>query len=286
MQEEVHMQESHELAAEGLMLGYDGRRVVHDLSIRIPPGRITSIVGANACGKSTLLRALSRLLKPESGLVVLDGRDIAQIPTREVAKHVGILPQAPTAPESIVVSDLVGRGRYAYQRWYRQWALEDEEAVGHAMEATRVTDLSGRSIDELSGGQRQRVWIAMALAQGADIMLLDEPTTYLDIAHQVEVLELLAELNAREGRTIVLVLHDLNQACRYSDHLVAMREGRIHAQGRPIDIVDADLVREVFDLESQVVPDPVVGAPMIVPLAGRARLAGRFDRDASDDSQT
>lgn len=273
----------HELVADDLVLAYDGRRVVHELSIAVPPGRITSIVGANACGKSTLLRALSRLLKPESGTVLLDGDDIAHVPTREVARKVGILPQSPTAPEGIVVSDLVGRGRYAYQRWYRQWATDDEQAVRSALEATNTTSLVGRAVDELSGGQRQRVWIAMALAQGADIMLLDEPTTYLDIAHQIEVLELLAALNADDGRTIVLVLHDLNQACRYSDHLVAMKDGRIFAEGPPVDIVDAELVREVFAIDCEIVPDPVVGAPMIVPLAGRERLAARFRRPGSSE---
>lgn len=265
-----------ELIANDLTLAYETREVVHDLSLAIPREKITSIVGANACGKSTLLRALSRLLKPRRGSVLLDGHDIAQLPTREVARKIGILPQSPTAPEGILVADLVGRGRYAYQRWYRQWSAEDERAVNDALQATNTTSLAGRAIDELSGGQRQRVWIAMALAQGADIMLLDEPTTYLDIAHQIEVLELLARLNAAEGRTIVLVLHDLHQACRYSDHLVAMKDGRIYAQGRPTEVVDAHMVREVFDVECEVVPDPVIGAPMIVPLAGRDRLTERF----------
>jgi iron complex transport system ATP-binding protein len=265
-----------ELIAKDLTLAYDAREVVHDLDLEILKGKVTSIVGANACGKSTLLRALSRLLKPRRGSVLLDGHDIVHLPTREVARKIGILPQNPTAPEGIVVADLVGRGRYAYQRWYRQWAEEDEHAVSAALEATNTASLAGRTIDELSGGQRQRVWIAMALAQGADIMLLDEPTTFLDIAHQIEVLELLARLNASEGRTIVLVLHDLHQACRYSDHLVAMRAGRIHAEGVPWEIVDATLVREVFDVECEVVRDPVMGAPLIVPLAGRERLAERF----------
>jgi iron complex transport system ATP-binding protein len=282
----MHAERVEELVTKELTLAYDDREVVHELTIEIPRGEITSIIGANGCGKSTLLRGLSRLLKPRGGSVLLDGREISQLPTREVARRVGILPQAPSAPDGIVVSDLVGRGRYAYQRWYRQWSVEDEAAVEQALEATNTKELSGRAIDELSGGQRQRVWIAMALAQGADIMLLDEPTTYLDIAHQIEVLELLADLNSSEGRTIVLVLHDLHQACRYSDHLVAMKEGRIHARGRPEEIVSADLVHEVFDVECEVVPDPLTGAPIIVPLAGRERVSGRFRGRSPSSSAT
>ena len=221
------------LAAEGIRLAYDDRVVVEDLSLRIPSGRVTVIVGANACGKSTLLRGLARLLKPRGGTVLLDGQDIHRQPTRTVATRLGILPQQPIAPEGITVTDLVGRGRHPHQRWMRQFSLEDEAAVLAALEATEIADLADRSVDELSGGQRQRVWIALALAQGTPLMLLDEPTTFLDLAHQVEVLDLLARLNEMEGRTIVLVLHDLNLACRYAHHLVAMKDGAVVAEGTP-----------------------------------------------------
>jgi iron complex transport system ATP-binding protein len=257
------------LVAEGLTLGYDGRRVVERLDVRIPSGRITCVVGANACGKSTLLRGLARLLRAEAGRVVLDGADIHRLRTREVATRLGMLPQQPVQPDGITVSDLVARGRFPHQSWLRQWSRDDELAVAGALVATGTADLADRPVDELSGGQRQRVWIAMTLAQGTDLMLLDEPTTFLDLAHQVEVLDLLAELNETEGRTVVLVLHDLNQAARYSHHLVAMKDGRIVAEGSPADVVTEELVRDVFGLDCRVVPDPVTGTPMVVPLGRR-----------------
>jgi iron complex transport system ATP-binding protein len=257
------------LGAEDLRLGYDDLEVVRGLSLRIPTGAVTCVVGANACGKSTLLRGLARLLRPTGGRVVLDGQDIRRLRTRDVATRLGILPQSPTAPDGITVADLVARGRYPHQSWLRQWGAEDEAAVAAAMLATDTVDLAERPVDELSGGQRQRVWIAMALAQGTDLLLLDEPTTFLDLAHQVEVLDLLADLNEADGRTVVLVLHDLNQAARYSDHLVAMKDGRVVAEGAPADVVTADLVQEVFGLTCQVVPDPVTGTPMVVPVGRR-----------------
>ncbi|MFC5381598.1 ABC transporter ATP-binding protein [Aquipuribacter nitratireducens] len=257
------------LAAEGLSLGYDGRRVVDGLDVRIPTGRITCVVGANACGKSTLLRGLARLLRPETGRVVLDGGDIARMRTREVATRLGILPQQPVAPDGIAVADLVARGRFPHQSWLRPWGRDDDAAVAAALLATGTADLVDRHVDELSGGQRQRVWIAMALAQGTDLLLLDEPTTFLDLAHQVEVLDLLADLNEQEGRTVVLVLHDLNQAARYSHHLVAMKHGRVVAEGTPAEVVTEELVADVFGLRSRVVPDPVTGTPMVVPLGRR-----------------
>jgi iron complex transport system ATP-binding protein len=259
----------HELTAEHLRLAYDSRVVVEDLSVTVPRERITVIVGPNACGKSTLLRALARLLKPRAGAVYLDGQAISRLPTRQVAARLGILPQAPVAPEGLTVADLVARGRYPHQRWFQQWTSGDEAAVLGAMEATRTTDLATRAVDELSGGQRQRAWIAMALAQGTGIMLLDEPTTFLDLAHQVEVLDLLADLNATEGRTVVLVLHDLNQACRYAHHLIVMREGAIVAEGRPDEVVTEELVQAVFDLETRVIPDPVTATPLVVPIPSR-----------------
>jgi len=256
----------HTLEAKNLTLAYDRVEVATDLSVSIPDGRITVIVGANACGKSTLLRALARLLKPKSGVVLLDGESVHRLPTKTVAAKLGILPQSPVSPESITVADLVARGRYPHQKWFKQWSKADEEAITAAMASTNTLDLATRSVDELSGGQRQRVWIAMALAQGTDILLLDEPTTYLDVAHQIDVLDLLVDLNQSEGRTIVLVLHDLNQACRYSHHLVAMREGSVVVEGAPADVVNEALVRDVFDLDAKVVPDPVSGTPMIVPI--------------------
>jgi iron complex transport system ATP-binding protein len=259
------------LDAVGISLRYDARLVVDDLTLSLPAGKIAVIVGANACGKSTLLRGLARLLRPSTGTVLLDGDDIARLPTRVVATRLGILPQQPTAPEGLTVADLVGRGRHPYQRWFRQWSASDEAAVDGALAAAGISDLAEQPIDELSGGQRQRAWIALALAQGAPLMLLDEPTTFLDLAHQVEVLDLLAELNEREGRTIVMVLHDLNLACRYADHLVAMGNGTIVAEGAPADIVDAPLVAEVFGLACTVVPDPVTGTPMVVPLPRHRR---------------
>ncbi|MFC9746957.1 ABC transporter ATP-binding protein [Streptomyces niveus] len=253
------------LRARELTLAYDDRTVVHDLELAVPDGRVSVIVGPNACGKSTTLRALGRLLKPKSGSVLLDGEELARIPTRKIAQSIGLLPQSPMAPEAITVADLVSRGRQPHQHWWQQWSEEDERAVTEAMARTDVTDLAERSVDELSGGQRQRVWIAMALAQETDLLLLDEPTTFLDIAHQVEVLDLVRRLNHEQGRTVVIVLHDLNQAARYADHLVAMKSGRIVAEGHPGEIVTAELVREVFGLESVVVPDPVTGSPLVVP---------------------
>ncbi|UDY37377.1 ABC transporter ATP-binding protein [Dermatobacter hominis] len=254
------------LAAEGLELAYDQRTIVEDLDVEIPDGRVTVIVGANACGKSTLLRGLARLLKPRDGVVLLDGEDVQRLPTKVVATRLGLLPQSPSSPEGITVADLVARGRYPHQKWFRQWTVEDEEAVARAMARTNTSDLAERTVDELSGGQRQRVWIALALAQDTPLMLLDEPTTYLDLAHQVEVLDLLADLNEHEGRTIVLVLHDLNLACRYADRLIAMKAGSIVTQGPPAEVMTAEVVEDVFGLRSQVIADPLTGTPLVLPL--------------------
>jgi iron complex transport system ATP-binding protein len=254
------------LATDAVHLGYDGRAVVEGLSLAVPDGRVTAIVGANASGKSTLLRGLARLLKPRGGAVLLDGRSLAELPTREIARQIVALPQSPVAPDGITVVDLVSRGRFPHRQWLRGWSADDERAVAFAMEATGIVDLAERSIDELSGGQRQRVWIAMALAQDTGILLLDEPTTFLDVAHQVEVLDVLTDLNRTGGRTIVLVLHDLNQAARYSHHLVAMRDGAIVAEGPPREIVSAELVERVFGLRCQVIPDPVSETPMVIPM--------------------
>ncbi len=257
---------THTLAVEAATIGYDERVVVHDMTLEVPAGRITTIVGANACGKSTLLRAMARLLKVRTGRVLLDGRPIDTIPPREVATVLGLLPQTPVSPEGIAVADLVGRGRYPHQGWFRRWTAQDDAAVEEALRATDILDLADRSVDELSGGQRQRVWIAMALAQQTDVLLLDEPTTFLDVAHQVEVLDLLTDLNRARGTTIVMVLHDLNLAARYTDHLVALREGRLVAQGAPSDVVTPALVEEVFGMTARVIADPVSGTPLVVPV--------------------
>ncbi len=254
------------LNATDLTLAYEDRQVVKDLTVELPEGKVTVIVGANACGKSTLLRGLARLLKPASGTVLLDGKDIHSLSTRAVAKTLGLLPQTPVAPDGISVADLVGRGRYPHQGWFRQWTPDDDAAVASALHATDTLELAERNVDELSGGQRQRVWIAMALAQQTDILLLDEPTTFLDVAHQVEVLDLITDLNRREGTTVAIVLHDLNLAARYADHLIAMKDGRIVVEGSPSEVVTEQTVAEVFGLQSHVLVDPVSRTPMVVPI--------------------
>jgi iron complex transport system ATP-binding protein len=254
------------LVTDSVTLAYDDRVVVEDLTLHVPGGQVTVIVGANACGKSTLLRAMARLLRPASGQVLLDGRSIHRRSTKEVARLLGLLPQQPVVPDGVTVVDLVGRGRHPHQGVLGRWSAEDERAVTEALELTDTLDLADRPVDELSGGQRQRVWLAMALAQGTDLLLLDEPTTYLDVAHQVEVLDLLTDLNRRSGTTIVMVLHELNLAARYADHLVAMADGRIVAEGPPTEVITEDCVREVFGLRSHVITDPVSGTPLVVPI--------------------
>lgn len=257
------------LAARGLTLGYDGRPVVHEVDLVVPADEVTVVVGANGCGKSTLLRGLGRLLKPTAGSVELDGSDIRRRRTKEVAGVLGLLPQQPLAPEGITVSDLVGRGRHPHQRVFRRWSADDDAAVAEALRATDTAALADERVDELSGGQRQRVWIAMLLAQDPRIMLLDEPTTYLDIAHQVEVLELLTDLNRRRGTTVVMVLHDLNLAARYADRLVVMAAGRVVGEGTPAEVLTPEAVGAAFGLECRVLPDPETRTPMVVPRARR-----------------
>ena len=259
----------HRLRARGLTVGYDRVEVIANLDVEIPSGKITAIIGANACGKSTLLKTLARLLRPRAGRVELDGQDLHAMRSVTVAQTLAMLPQSPLAPEGITVGDLVARGRYPRQGLWRRWTSEDDHAVAEALRRTDTLDLVDRVVDELSGGQRQRVWIALALAQQTDILLLDEPTSALDLAHQIDVLELLRELNADAGRTIVLVLHDLNQAARYADHLIGMRGGAIVAEGPATEVITAARVAEIFGLEVAVLDDPVTGTPMVVPLGRR-----------------
>lgn len=275
------MTDAHTLSAEGVTLGYGDRTVVRGLDLDVEPGAISVIVGANACGKSTLLRSLARLLTPSEGRVVLDGKELHRQSTKEVARTLGLLPQSPIAPEGIVVGDLVARGRSPHQRMLSRWTPEDDAAVTEALEMTGTASLVDRAVDELSGGQRQRVWIAMALAQRTDVLLLDEPTTFLDISHQVEVLDLLTDLNRRRGTTIVMVLHDLNLAARYADRLVAMCRGAVLASGSPHEVLTSEVVAEVFGLPNEVVPDPVSGKPMVLPI-GRHHAGGAAARTGAD----
>ncbi len=257
------------LQAQGLSVAYGGADVLHGIEVEAVDGAVTAIVGPNGCGKSTLLRALGRLLAPRAGAVVLDGRSIASLHTKEVARRLSLLPQAPVAPEGLTVAELVSRGRHPHQSWLRQWSRRDEEAVAEAMRWTGTTDLAERPLDELSGGQRQRAWLAMALAQDTAILLLDEPTTYLDIAHAVDVLDLVDRLHDERGCTVVLVLHDLTLAARYADHLVVLDGGRVVAAGEPGEILTAELVQEVFGVRAAVVPDPVSGRPLVLPIGTR-----------------
>lgn len=258
------------LTTRQLTLAYHSTAIIESLNLAIPAGKITVLVGPNGCGKSTLLRGLARLLKPQRGVVYLDSHAIFKLSTRDVARRVGILPQGPVAPEGLTVRELVAQGRYPHQGWLQQWSQEDEHYTQQALVITEMAELAERSLDSLSGGQRQRAWIAMTLAQNTDILLLDEPTTFLDLSHQIEVLDLLCELNQHQGRTVVMVLHDLNQACRYADHLVVMQAGRVYAQGVPAEVITETTVREVFGLESRILKDPVASTPMCVPISRRA----------------
>ncbi|KQY03930.1 iron-dicitrate transporter ATP-binding subunit [Mycobacterium sp. Root135] len=265
------------LGARDLSLGYGAAPIVEGLTVDVAPGAVTAIVGPNACGKSTLLRGLARLMSPAAGQVILDGSDISRLRTKDVAKRLGLLPQSSIAPEGITVADLVTRGRFPHQTMLRQFSRTDQQAVADAMAATGVTAIAGRPVDQLSGGQRQRVWIAMVLAQQTPLILLDEPTTFLDIAHQIELLDLFADLNAEQGCTIVAVLHDLNHACRFADQIIAMKAGAIVAQGNPADVITATLVEEVYGLECQVIDDPETGTPLVIPRASSRLRARRQD---------
>lgn len=266
------MTTTHRLEVEGLTLGYRDLTVIESLDLIVPPGEVTAIVGANACGKSTLLRSLSKLLAPRAGRVLLDGTQVHRLPAKELARTLGLLPQSPIAPDGITVADLVGRGRHPHQAIFARWSRDDDVAVAAALDATQTTALADRPVDELSGGQRQRVWIAMALAQQTDLLLLDEPTTFLDVSHQIEVLDLLTDLNRSRGTTIVMVLHDLNLAARYADHLIALASGGLHAAGAPAEVLTVETVRTVFGLDSRVIVDPTSGRPLMIPI-GRHHMA-------------
>ena len=257
------------LTADSLTLGYGAGPVVEDLSIEVPDGSITALIGPNGCGKSTLLRGLGRLLKPTSGSVRLDGTDIHDIPARQFARRLALLPQGPLSPGGITVGELVALGRNPHQGWWGRMGEADHAAVARAMELTGVADIAERVVDELSGGQRQRVWIAMVLAQETGILLLDEPTTFLDLAHAIEVLDVIADLNRHRSTTVVMVLHDLNLAARYADHVVLMADGRIRAAGSAADVLTEDLLADAFGLTARVIEDPVSRTPLVVPL-GRA----------------
>ncbi|WP_278234800.1 ABC transporter ATP-binding protein [Isoptericola sp. AK164] len=269
------------LVAHGVSIGYDGHRVIDGLDLTLPAGKVTAVVGPNACGKSTLLRGLARLHPLEAGRVTLGDRDVTSMPRKELARSVGVLPQTSVAPDGVRVAELVGRGRYPHQGWFGRHSSDDDAVVLRSLEATGVADLADRPVAELSGGQRQRVWVAMVLAQETDVVLLDEPTTFLDVAHQVELLDLLTDLNAERGTTVVMVLHELNLAARYADHLVVMSAGRVVAEGSPAEVLDARTVLDAFGLDAKVVPDPVAGTPLIVPVGRHRRADGSLAPDGS-----
>ena len=268
------MKPTHQYEADQVVAGYENKTVVHGVSLAIPSNKISVIIGANACGKSTLLKTMARLIKPISGNVTLDGVPIDKMAPKQFARVVGLLPQSPLVPEGISVADLIGRGRFPHQSLFGGWTKKDYEAVAEAMELMKITELANRNIDELSGGQRQRVWIAMALAQQTDILFLDEPTTYLDITYQVEILDLLTDLNRKYGTTIVMVLHDINLSARYADHIIALQKGKLVDQGEPSKVITSKLIKDIFELDCTVVSDPVSGSPMVIP-KGRHHVVER-----------
>ncbi|WP_034491182.1 ABC transporter ATP-binding protein [Butyrivibrio fibrisolvens] len=256
---------SHDFGARGISTGYEEKLILKDMNIDIPAGKFSVLIGPNGCGKSTLLKSFARLLKPKDGTVLLDGKSIYEVPTACLAKQIGLLPQSPIVPAGITVADLVARGRFPYQNIFGQLSKDDYEAIACAMEAMGVSELANKPVDSLSGGQRQRVWIALVLAQNTDILLLDEPTTYLDIAYQVEILDCLAKLNKLRKTTIVAILHDINLSIRYADHIFAMKKGELIAQGSPKDIITPDLMRTIYGMESSIITDPETGDPYVIP---------------------
>ena len=271
---------SHTFQAKQLVAGYGDKKILDGISLQIPSNQISVIIGANGCGKSTLLKTLARIIKPLSGEILLDGRPIYSIPSKQLARVLGLLPQSPIVPEGITVADLVGRGRFPHQSLFGTWSKKDYEAVAEAMEIMDITALANRHVDELSGGQRQRVWIAMALAQQTDMLFLDEPTTYLDITYQIEILDLLTDLNRKYGTTIVMVLHDINLSARYADYVFALRQGKLVAEGKPSEVITSQLIKDVFGLDCMIVRDPVSGAPSVVPI-GRHHAGETFVLEAS-----
>lgn len=274
------------LLAKDLTLGYGDSVIIDSLNITIPKGKVTVLIGGNGCGKSTLLRSMARLLKPKDGEVVLDSQDISKMKTKDVAKKMAILPQSPTTPEGLTVYQLVKQGRYPYQGLTKRWSNDDEAAVSKALEDTNLTELKERSVDSLSGGQRQRAWIAMTLAQDTDTLLLDEPTTYLDMTHQIEILDLLFDLNQDHGRTVVMVLHDINLACRYADHLIAVKDKTVFDQGKPEEVITCDLMQHVFDMTCDVREDPLFGTPMCIPHGKGRCLIKQAQAEAQAQAQT
>lgn len=265
------MTATHIFQAEEIVAGYDNKNVLHKVSLAIPSNKISVIMGSNGCGKSTLLKTMAKLIRPASGSITLDGKPIGKIPPKQLARVIGLLPQSPIVPEGISVADLVGRGRFPHQSLFGGWTKKDYEAVAEAMEIMDITEFANHHIDELSGGQRQRVWIAMALAQQTDILFLDEPTTFLDITYQIEILDLLTDLNRKRGTTIVMVLHDINLSARYADYIFALHNGRLAAEGKPTEVITASLVKDIFGLNCTVILDPVAGSPLVVP-KGRYHL--------------
>lgn len=271
---------SHTFQAKQLVAGYGDKKILDGISLQIPSNQISVIIGANGCGKSTLLKTLARIIKPLSGEILLDGQPIHSFPSKQLARVLGLLPQSPIVPEGITVADLVGRGRFPHQSLFGTWSKKDYEAVAEAMEIMDITALANRHVDELSGGQRQRVWIAMALAQQTDMLFLDEPTTYLDITFQIEILDLLTDLNRKYGTTIVMVLHDINLSARYADYVFALRQGKLVAEGKPSVVITSQLIKDVFGLDCMIVRDPVSGAPSVVPI-GRHHAGETFVLEAS-----
>lgn len=275
------MKPTHIFQAEQVVAGYDHKTVIHGVSLDIPSHQISVIIGANGCGKSTLLKTLARLIKPVSGSITLDGKPIGKIAPKKLARVIGLLPQSPIVPEGISVADLVGRGRFPHQSWHTGWTKKDAEAVAEAMRIMDITELANHHIDELSGGQRQRVWIAMALAQQTDILFLDEPTTFLDITYQVEILDLLTDLNRKYGTTIVMVLHDINLSARYADYIFALQEGTLMAEGEPSKVITSTLVKDIFGLDCTVIKDPVSGSPLVLP-KGRYHVTDEYSPEKGD----
>ncbi|MEI7026906.1 ABC transporter ATP-binding protein [Paenibacillus sp. y28] len=261
------------LAAQGLSLHYGDTTIIEGLDLQIPRGQISILIGSNGCGKSTLLRSFARLLKPSQGAILLNGQQISRMSTKQVAREMAVLPQGPVLPEGLTVLQLVRLGRYPHQSMFQQWSEEDEHQVRKALHVTDLEQLHNRAVDSLSGGQRQRAWIAMTLAQNTEVLLLDEPTTYLDLAHQVEILDLLYELNQTEQRTIVMVLHDLNLACRYAHHMIAVHNRGVHSQGRPEDMMTKEMIRTVFGMECEIGTDLLFGTPVCIP-HGKGRKIG------------